>query len=79
VIRTIFLDEYEKLPLEQWIRLYGIVSNRSDYIITCQVYQLKAVLGSIRRHWWDDFTLELINEDEQPMSIEEVFSNSGDR
>lgn len=73
MFETIIIDEYKKLHPEQWLKVYGVFSNRCDYINTCQVYQLEAVLGSIQRGWWDEYVLELVDEKEQPISVEEAF------
>ncbi|MCA1992294.1 MAG: hypothetical protein LDL41_09670 [Coleofasciculus sp. S288] len=71
---SITLDEWKKFHPEQWVKLYGIVSNHCDYIITCQVYQLEVVLGSAQRGWWDGYLLEPVDEEEQPMTVEEALS-----
>ena len=58
----ILLDQSKNLNPEQWIKIYGIFSNRCDYIITCQVYQLETVLSRIQPSWWDNFILEPVDE-----------------
>jgi hypothetical protein len=72
VYETITFDESNQLHPEQWIKVYGVFSNRCDYIITCQVYQLETVLSSNQRNWWDDILLEPIDEEEQPMPVQEA-------
>ncbi len=73
---SIPLRDSQKFHPEQWVKLYGIISNRCDYIITCQVYHLETVLSSTQRHWWDEYVLEPVDEEEQPMSIEDAYSRT---
>lgn len=70
--QVIRISECEKFHPYQWVKLYGIISGRWHYINTCQVYQLKMVTATIRRGWWDDYLLEPVDEQEQPVSIEEA-------
>lgn len=64
VRETVAIEAREALHPEQWVKLYGIFSNRSDHIITCQIYQLETVLSKIQHSWWDDYLLELVEEEE---------------
>lgn len=70
---SITINESQKFHPEQWVKLYGVFSNRCDYIITCQVCHLETVIGKYQRRWWDTFLLEPVDEAEQPISIEEAF------
>lgn len=72
VSEKISVDECEKLHPHQWVKLYGVIANRYEYINTCQIYQLKTVVGSIKRSWWDNYVLEPVDEKEQPISLEEA-------
>ncbi len=74
----ISLDECEKLHPYQWVKLYGVTANRHEYINTCQVYQLEAVLGNMQHSWWDNYVLELIDEQEEPMSLEEALKRGSE-
>lgn len=60
------LQDKNTLDPEQWVKVYGIHSGQSYYIITCQVFQLDAVLGGNQEiwwlGWWDGFLLELVDE-----------------
>jgi hypothetical protein len=67
------LDECKKLHPEQWVKVYGVFCDRCDYINTCQVDQLETVLSGNRKSWWDGFFLELVDEEAQPISVEQVF------
>jgi hypothetical protein len=58
------IKECNKLHPEHWVNVYGVVSERCEYINTCQVYQLETVLGGIVRSWFEDIVLELVNEEE---------------
>jgi hypothetical protein len=71
--KSITLDKCKELHPEQWVKVYGVVANRRDYIITCQVYQLEAVVGTNKTGWWDSFLLEPVDEEEQSISVEEAF------
>ena len=71
---SITLNERKKFHPEQWVKLYGIVSNHCDYIITCQVSHLDTVLNHTQRSWWDDYLLEPVDEEEKPISVEEALS-----
>jgi hypothetical protein len=73
VDNNITIDECKKFHPNQWVKLYGVFSNRCDYITTCQVYQLEIVVNGNQRHWWDGYLLEPVNEEEQPISVEEAF------
>ncbi len=72
----ISLNEREKLHPHQWVKLYGNGANPDEYeyINTCQVYQLDAVLTSISSSWWNNYVLEPVDENEQPMSLEEALN-----
>ncbi len=72
VSEKISLDECEQLHPHQWVKLYGVTANRYEHINTCQVYQLEVVVGNIQRSWWDNYVLEPVDENEQPMSLEEA-------
>ncbi len=72
MINYIPLGEYQKFHPEQWVKLYGVTSNRHHYLITCQVYQLEVVISSQQRGWWDDYLLEPVDEEEQPLPLEAV-------
>jgi hypothetical protein len=61
---TVSIDAREALHPEQWVKLYGIFSNRYNHIITCQIYQLETVLSKIQHSWWDDYILELVEGEE---------------
>lgn len=76
VINGIPFDEYKKLHPEQWIKLYGVIYHSRHYLITCQVYQLEVVINSNQRNWWDGFLLEPVDEEEQPVPLEEAFLKS---
>lgn len=73
MIEIIKFDEYKNLHLGQWVKVYGVASERCDYIITCQVYDLETVLGVTTRCWWDSYVLEPVDEDEQPISLQDAF------
>lgn len=59
-------EDKNTLHPEQWVKLYGIHSDQYYYIITCQVFQLDAVLGGNQEiwwtGWWEGFLLESIDE-----------------
>ena len=57
------IDESKTFHPEQWVNVYGVFSNRCDYIIICQVYQLELVLSRIQPGWWDQFLLEPVDEE----------------
>jgi hypothetical protein len=58
------MEEPEQLHPQQWVKVYGVISNCCQYINTCQVYQLDAVVGNIQRGWFEDLILELIDENQ---------------
>jgi hypothetical protein len=64
VRETVSIDARHALHPEQWVKLYGIFSNRCNHIITCQIYQLEAVLSKIQHSWWDNYILELVDGEE---------------
>jgi hypothetical protein len=68
----ISINECKKLHLEQWVKVYGVVSNRCEYINTCQVYQLETVAWSISRGWFEDIVLQPVDEEERSIFLEEV-------
>lgn len=59
-------EDKNTLQPEQWVKVYGLHSEQCYYIITCQVFQLDAVLGGNQGiwwiGWWDGFLLESIDE-----------------
>lgn len=61
-------EDKNTLHPEQWVKVYGIHSEQYYYIITCQVFQLDAVLGGNQARWWadwwDGFLLESVDEGE---------------
>ncbi|HEY9829453.1 MAG TPA: hypothetical protein V6D26_02660, partial [Stenomitos sp.] len=61
-------EDKNTLHPEQWVKVYGIHSEQYYYIITCQVFQLDAVLGGNQAtwwaDWWDGFLLEAVDEGE---------------
>jgi hypothetical protein len=65
-------DECKKLHPEQWVKVYGVVAHRYDYIISCQVYQRETLVCKMPRDWWDGYVLEPVDEEEQPISVEEA-------
>lgn len=72
VSKSITIDECKQFHPEQWVNLYGVFAHRCDYLITCQVYQIETVISKNQRHWWDDYFLEPIDENEQPIPLEEA-------
>ncbi len=66
------VDECEKFHPQQWVNMYGIVSNRCEYINTCQVYQVETTIASIQRSWFKNIVLEPVDESQQPISVEEA-------
>ena len=64
MLEIVRVEDCQNLHPEQWVKLYGVISKRCDYIITCQVYQLETVLGVVKRHWCDSYVLELIDQEE---------------
>ncbi len=66
--KSIAVAQHNKFDPLQWIKVYGVFSNRCDYIISCQAYQLETVLGCIQLHWWDDVVLEPVDEEEMLVS-----------
>ncbi len=64
MFKGISTAESEKFHPLQWVKVYGIVSSRCDYIITCQVEHLKTVLKGFQSGWWDEYILEPVDEDE---------------
>jgi hypothetical protein len=47
------LEDKNTLHPEQWVKVYGLHSEQYYYIITCQVFQLDAVLGGKPRNLVD--------------------------
>lgn len=77
----IFLGERDKLHPQQWVKMYGVAANHPgeyEYIVTCQIYQLEVVLSSIQISWWDNFVLEPVDEQEQPIPLEEALKRKGE-
>ena len=70
----IFIRECKRLHPEQWVQLYGIVSNRWEYINTFQAYQLETVIRSIPRGWFKDISLYPIDQEEYSTAIAEVIN-----
>lgn len=68
----ISLAQRQKLHPEQWVKIYGIFSNRCEYINTCQVDQLEAVISQNFVNWFQSIVLEPVDESEQPMLVEEA-------
>lgn len=68
----ISIKECNQLHPEQWVKVYGFVFGRCEYINTCQLYQLEAMIGSTSQHWFEDIVLQLVDEEEQPIALEEV-------
>jgi hypothetical protein len=68
----ISIKECKKLLPEQWVKVYGVISNCCKYINTCQTYQLQTVVRNIPHGWFDDIVLHLVDEEERPIAIEEV-------
>ena len=73
---SITIKECEKLHLDQWVKVYGVFASRCDYLVTCQVYQLEAVLDKNPKSWWDDYALEPVDEEEQPIALTQAFLKS---
>lgn len=61
------IKDCKKLHPEQWVKVYGVVSNCDEYINTCQAYQLETVVGSIPHGWFEDIVLYLVDEQERPL------------
>ncbi|MBW4546385.1 MAG: hypothetical protein KME25_18350 [Symplocastrum torsivum CPER-KK1] len=66
------IDECEKLHPEQWVKVYEVLHEQCDYIITCQVHQLDCVFSGYKKIWWDGFVLEPTNEEGQLIPIEKA-------
>ncbi|HEY9614057.1 hypothetical protein [Allocoleopsis sp.] len=71
----IFIEQCKTLHPEQWVKLYGVVSNRWEYINTFQAYQLETVVSGISLGWFKDIALYLVDEEECPIAIAEVINN----
>ncbi len=69
MLEKISIHEHQKLDPFQWVKVYGVTCSCYDYINTCQVYQLEAVQRSFQRGWWEEYVLEPVDEEEQPISI----------
>jgi hypothetical protein len=58
-------EDKDTLHPEQWVKIYGICSEQYYFIITCQVFQLDAVLGGNQGlwwiGWWEGFLLECVD------------------
>ncbi|MEW6494713.1 MAG: hypothetical protein AB1589_19680 [Cyanobacteriota bacterium] len=66
------IKECNQLEPEQWIKVYGFLFGRWEHINTCQIYQLEAVIGSTSCQWFEDIGLQLVDEEERPITIKEV-------
>ena len=72
--RKISIEQCQKLPPEQWVKIYGVFSNRCEYINTCQVDQLEVVISRNYYGWFQDIVLEPVDESEQPILVEEAIN-----
>lgn len=61
-----------EIPWNQPINVYGVTPSRYEYINTCEVYQLKLVLGCLQAHWWEGFAVELVNQPGRMIPVTEV-------
>ena len=68
VKKVISVEQGSKFDPLQVIKVYGVFSNRCDYINTCQGYQLETVLRCMQPDWWDDVILEPVDEEEMLLS-----------
>jgi hypothetical protein len=69
VLEVIAVEKYQRFDPLQWVKVYGVVSSRCDYIITCQGYQLETVLGCLQPGWWDDVILEADDQEEELITV----------
>jgi wobble nucleotide-excising tRNase len=60
----------------QPINVYGVIEGKYQYINTCEVYQLEAVLKCLKADWWESFAIELINKPGQMIPVAEVIALS---
>lgn len=65
VLNTINPEKYNNLHPLQWVKVYGIFSNRCDHIITCQGYQLATILRCFQPSWWEEVVVEIVDDDEE--------------
>lgn len=68
VLNQFNAEKYNNLQPLQWVKVYGIFSNRCDHIITCQVYQLSTILRCLQPTWWEDVVVEIVDEEELSVS-----------
>ena len=66
------IQAYNQFDPEQWVKIYGFVFGRCEYINTCQIYQLEVVIDSTSHHWFEDIVLQPVDEEEHPVAIEEL-------
>lgn len=71
----ISIKECHQLHPEQWVKVYGFVFGRCEYINTCQIYQLQTVIENTPLHWFEDIMLQLVDEEERPVAIAELIKN----
>ena len=74
--RKISIAQCQKLHPEQWVKIYGLFSNRCEYINTCQVDQLEVVIPQNYHGWFHEIVLEPVDESEQPMLLEEAMNKN---
>lgn len=71
----ISVKECHQFHPEQWVKVYGFVFGRCEYINTCQIYQLEVVLGSTSCHWFEEIVVQPVDEEERPVAIAQLIQH----
>jgi hypothetical protein len=73
----ISIKEYKNLHPEQWVQVYGVISNCYKYINTCQAYQIQTILEILSCGWFEDIFLYPVDEEEGSLAIGEFIKTGG--